>query len=68
MGIWGQGKALVCIDTETGKLQRYLRAPAGHPIHAGRAYVEMAAGEMLVPVIEAFRADPDQFAVEPEAA
>ena len=67
MGIWGQGKALVCIDTQTGRAQRYLRALAGHPIHAGRAYVDLTAGDLQV-LVEAFRANPDQFDVEPEAA
>ena len=67
MGIWGQGRALVCIDTKTGKLQRYIRASAGHPVHAGRAYVDLGDAD-LPALVEAFRADPDQFAVEPEAA
>ena len=67
MGIWGQGRAFVCIDTQSGRVQRYLRANAGHPIHAGRAYVTME-GSGLAEVIEAFRDNPDQFVVEPEAA
>ena len=67
MGIWGQGRALVCIDTHSGKAQRYLRALAGHPVHAGRAYVDLTA-EDLVQTVEMFRDNPDQFVVEPEAA
>lgn len=71
---WGSNRAMVCLDTKTGKLQRFLRSRGGHPIHAGRAYFEewgkkQWCAEDMRELIERFRSDPDSFGVgAPEAA
>jgi len=70
---WGTKTAVVSIDPKTGKLQRYVRTLHGHAAHAGRAFLDTEAINKMDPgalaeLVEKFRADPDQFAVEPEAA